>query len=219
MTPLQILLTLGYLGGFGAAAYGLYYLLVRVDRGSGPPAQRSTGIRGRADAGRPALEAPGRTGSTPSATVDSGASRVAVTDGDWRGPVSIAELLFSFDGRINRSEYLLTVVIFLPLAILNWVLASVDSDVANAAAIVIGLISIWPASAVLIKRWHDRNRSASWLLTLLVPFVNFVALPWIVVEVYFLKGTEGPNRFGADPVSPMASSDVRPLPGQDPGNP
>ena len=89
--------------------------------------------------------------------------------------------------------------------------------------------------AVFVKRMHDRNKSASWLLV-------FVALPWVLdvavlatgsvqglpqglfvgpvgiivrgvayviaclicfwafIELYFLRGTRGENRFGPDPL-------------------
>jgi uncharacterized membrane protein YhaH (DUF805 family) len=47
------------------------------------------------------------------------------------------------------------------------------------------------------KRWHDRDKSAWWILIGLIPFIGWI---WVLVEVGFLKGTDGPNRFGEDPV-------------------
>lgn len=58
-------------------------------------------------------------------------------------------------------------------------------------------ISLWPAVAAGTKRCHDRNRSSWFLLIGLVPYVG---VPWLILELGFLRGTSGPNRFGADPL-------------------
>ena len=87
----------------------------------------------------------------------------------------------------------------------------------------------WAYAAVAIKRLHDRNKSGWWL----VPYVGVVGLnvqfgQWLgdaqaftgpvagilllcgFIEMAFLRGTKGANRFGADPLpaqqtGPMAS--------------
>ncbi len=92
----------------------------------------------------------------------------------------------------------------------------------------------WPYAAVSIKRLHDRNKSGWWMIPFIVatglysefgdrlagfqvkPFVglvSFVLFIWSLVEMYFLTGTRGPNRFGPDPlapVTPMAPRDTGP---------
>ncbi len=127
---------------------------------------------------------------------------VATHAGGGRGPISIQQVLFSFSGRISRSEYLLKgVLIMLPFGILNNILLYVvKSEVSRMFAIFIGIISLWPVSALYVKRWHDRDRSAWWFLTILIPVVNLGFIIWIGVETYFLKGTDGTNRFGDDPL-------------------
>ena len=52
--------------------------------------------------------------------------------------------------------------------------------------------------AVLIKRWHDRNKSGFWLLINLLPVIGQV---WMVIELGVLPGTPGTNRFGPSPKS------------------
>jgi uncharacterized membrane protein YhaH (DUF805 family) len=118
------------------------------------------------------------------------------------GQRPVKEVLFSFKGRINRSDYWLKGFLYLlPFGILNNILAyGIRSSGARALAIVIGVACMWPGLALLTKRLHDRNRSALWLLTLLIPFVDLVFAVWIIIEVWFLKGTDGPNRFGPDSV-------------------
>jgi uncharacterized membrane protein YhaH (DUF805 family) len=117
-------------------------------------------------------------------------------------PRPISEVLFSFKGRISRSDYWLRgFLILLPIGIFNNILMyGVRSPGARALAMIIGLACTWPSLALLSKRLHDRNRRALWLLTLLIPFADIVFAVWILVEVWFLKGTDGPNRFGEDPL-------------------
>ncbi len=119
-----------------------------------------------------------------------------------RGPVTIANVLLSYRGRISRSEYWLKgYLILLPIGILaNILMYAIDSSGAKAVGIVFGLAGMYPGCAIAVKRWHDRNRSAWWFMTLLIPFVNIAAAIWVLVEIWFLKGTDGANRFGPDPL-------------------
>jgi uncharacterized membrane protein YhaH (DUF805 family) len=86
----------------------------------------------------------------------------------------------------------------------------------------------WSYAAASIKRLHDRNKSGWWIVPFIVAdglygqFGNrlggsyaavviglavHIAFIWGLVEMYFLKGTRGPNRFGPDPLAPR---DTRP---------
>lgn len=51
---------------------------------------------------------------------------------------------------------------------------------------------------------HDTNRSAWWLLLILLPIIGWI---WLFV-LYVLEGTRGPNRFGPDPKNPYGSEDI-----------
>ncbi len=64
--------------------------------------------------------------------------------------------------------------------------------------LVLTAVMIWPTICIYGKRFHDRDKSAWWVLISLVPIVGFI---WILVECGLLQGTEGPNRFGPDPVA------------------
>ncbi len=64
---------------------------------------------------------------------------------------------------------------------------------------VIGLIALWPSLAVAAKRWHDRDKSGWWVLISFIPILGFV---WTFIECGCMKGTEGDNRFGPDPLGP-----------------
>lgn len=57
------------------------------------------------------------------------------------------------------------------------------------------LATLIPNIAVNVRRLHDTDRSAWWLLIVLVPLVG--AIVWLVFMC--LDGTRGANRFGPDP--------------------
>jgi uncharacterized membrane protein YhaH (DUF805 family) len=90
------------------------------------------------------------------------------------------------------------------------------------------VIGMWFLTASTIKRLHDRNKSGWWIVPFfIVPglldrlsdwidaptaavFVSAIAFGltvWCFVELLFLRGTRGPNRFGPDPLAPR---DTRP---------
>ncbi|MDU4222351.1 MAG: DUF805 domain-containing protein [Enterobacter asburiae] len=61
--------------------------------------------------------------------------------------------------------------------------------------VLVGLLVLLPSWAVLFRRLHDTDRSAWWLLLLLIPLVG-----WIVILIFNCQsGTPGENRFGPDP--------------------
>lgn len=115
--------------------------------------------------------------------------------------MSYSQLYLSFEGRISRSTFWLK--FYLPLIIIQMLAFLVDYSTGNYNAeygygvisSIIGVLMIWPCIAIYVKRIHDRDRSGLFLLLLFVPVLNL----WPTVEILFLKGTEGPNRFGEDP--------------------
>ena len=150
---------------------------------------------------------------------------------NWRA------LLFSFSGRINRAKYwlasLLLILAFLvPLAVVYVItLLAAGTDavafLAIVAVLVIFIGIIVAGLAVAVKRLHDRDKSAWWLLLFyLAPgflgaigdmtgevgpifhVLGFAISIWALVELGFLRGTTGPNRFGPDP---LATAEARPV--------
>ena len=120
-------------------------------------------------------------------------------------------LLFSFQGRINRAKFWLIhiamdVVFFILMGIgFGAAALSGDPDAAMAAMGPTGVIAlllciplVWIGLAVSVKRWHDRNKSGWWILISLVPVIGGL---WFLIECGFLRGTVGPNTYGADPLA------------------
>ena len=120
-------------------------------------------------------------------------------------------LLFSFQGRINRAKFwLVHVAMWVVVAIVFSVIlgsAAMSSDpqaalqsvgaVGGIVLLVVYILALWIGLAIAAKRWHDRNKSAWWILIVFVPVVGSL---WYLIECGFLKGTTGPNKFCADPL-------------------
>jgi len=120
-------------------------------------------------------------------------------------------LLFSFQGRINRAKFWLVHVVMwvVVLVVFGAILgsAALSSDpqaalqsvglVGGLILLVVYILALWIGLAIAAKRWHDRNKSAWWILIVFVPAVGGL---WYLIECGFLKGTTGTNRFGSDPL-------------------
>jgi uncharacterized membrane protein YhaH (DUF805 family) len=90
------------------------------------------------------------------------------------------------------------------------------------------VVGMWFLAAATIKRLHDRDKSGWWIVPFFIApglldrlsdwidaptaavFVSAIAFGltiWCFVEMLWLRGTRGPNRFGLDPLAPR---DTRP---------
>lgn len=128
----------------------------------------------------------------------------------------------NFQGRAARSEYwFFALFVFIVAAILTGLLfATVDfntQQVSGLGYVVIAILAVFylailiPSIAVAVRRLHDRNMSGWWYLGFIVlsaiPFVGVVASIAMLV-IFCLKGTDGDNRFGPDPLRPAARADI-----------
>ena len=124
--------------------------------------------------------------------------------------MSWLQLLFSFSGRIPRLRYWIGFAFLLmgliaenallpPEAFVKFMpLVEAQADplaILKLPALIEIAIVTWIIAAVSVKRCHDRNRSALYLLLYFVPLVGQL---WILTELGFFPGTHGPNRFGPD---------------------
>lgn len=107
--------------------------------------------------------------------------------------VTIAQLLLSPEGRVNRQKYIL---INLALGFItvpaNYILVNISFF-----AYLVAILGVTYVSLILsIKRAHDRDISGHFCWLLFVPIVSL----WPCIVLIFMKGTDGNNRFGADPL-------------------
>ena len=105
--------------------------------------------------------------------------------------------LLSFKGRVSRAPFLafnLAVTIF--YFGMLFVLGRDETDSEEITVLFMVAFLLWPSLAVQVKRWHDLNKSG-W-------FILFNLIPFGVIVTFFvnalLPGTNGPNRFGEDPL-------------------
>ncbi len=113
------------------------------------------------------------------------------------------QILFSFQGRIRRAHYwagfgvqmLLAFVIVVPIFIMA-ASDSGNSEALPAVSVILMLVVyffiIWISLATQAKRWHDRNKSAWWILINLIPYIGGL---WAFIECGCLPGVE-PNTYG-----------------------
>jgi uncharacterized membrane protein YhaH (DUF805 family) len=110
--------------------------------------------------------------------------------------------VWSFQGRIGRATFWVRLILANVLAVIAGMMISAiisSQDLAAAFAgllVILGFVAlIWFALALQVKRWHDLDFSG-WMVLL---NFTFIAIPFTFIYLGFFKGTEGPNRFGADP--------------------
>ncbi len=126
------------------------------------------------------------------------------------------DLLFGFNGRIRRSHYWLAAigagvvlgfVYALVAMLLGGAMFAARAGGGGAAAgglglvamllfLAVAVIGVWIGLALQIKRWHDRDKSAVWVLINFIPLIGGL---WALIECGFMDGTPGPNRFGPSP--------------------
>ncbi|MDP3084907.1 MAG: DUF805 domain-containing protein [Rubrivivax sp.] len=118
-------------------------------------------------------------------------------------PMSPLRIFLDPRGRIARREFWLYGVLALfGLTLLLQTLLAVARVPSGTASTWVQMLLLWPAVAVSIKRWHDRDKSGWWVLIVLLPLVGWL---WALIDNGFLAGTRGANRFGDDPVQPLNS--------------
>ncbi|MBA8833707.1 uncharacterized membrane protein YhaH (DUF805 family) [Rhizobium leguminosarum] len=129
----------------------------------------------------------------------------------------------TFSGRASRSEYwwfmlfygLALLALIIPAFVLAFAFSGGGAVSPIHYTVVIWLLFILaiflPLISLQVRRFHDRNISGWWYLALFigcyVPYVGLLAGVAIFV-VSVLPGTEGPNKFGADPLRPEIRSEV-----------
>ena len=87
--------------------------------------------------------------------------------------------IFSFEGRINRTSFLFTLI---PLFIVSFF---VRIGVIVYGIPILGVIffipAIWIAIATYVKRWHDLGKSGWMALLLFIPFLNILVFIYLCV--------------------------------------
>lgn len=134
--------------------------------------------------------------------------------------MTLNEIFFSYNGRLNRRPYILSnLCIYIPSAIFQYA-------VLGRSSIIVSTLVLWPAGALATKRAHDRGHSSGWVLSLFwipsilmlvmrlpisavklsdmmqgaVLWLLLIPLMWVSIELLFFRGQNGSNDFGPDPL-------------------
>ena len=141
-------------------------------------------------------------------------------------PRTIKQRFFSFSGRVSRAGFwrdmLLLIACHILLGVIALLLVAHDYNIVSVILyVILSLVPHWNAHAVMAKRYHDLGRTgwwacSYWVALLLAGIISHLGvdnriatLLWIIVlikqfiELGFLKGTAGSNRFGEDTLKPV----------------
>jgi uncharacterized membrane protein YhaH (DUF805 family) len=143
-------------------------------------------------------------------------------------------LFLSFEGRINRAKYWLGMISLAIISIILGVLIGAVFGIGTLGLFLVLVVTIalfYPAYAVAAKRFQDRGKPGTTALYGLIPVLIFSILPvfgltgtpeepnllgwlgalvqlgvgiWFLIELGILKGTQGPNQYGPDPLAGRA---------------
>jgi uncharacterized membrane protein YhaH (DUF805 family) len=127
------------------------------------------------------------------------------------------EVFTSFEGRIGRQTFWLSsILLMILITVFGGIIVmlfgtKIPQDemmqgyhmyysfglVGGILMTILSFFYLWAGIALSIKRWHDRNKSGWWILIGFVPLIGGL---WVLIECGFLKGTDGPNNYGPDPL-------------------
>ncbi|MCL4141288.1 UNVERIFIED_CONTAM: hypothetical protein GTU68_007653 [Idotea baltica] len=79
--------------------------------------------------------------------------------------------------------------------VLALTLGNAIGGIVSIALMIFSLGSLLPGIAVAIRRMHDIDKPALWVLIGLIPLVG----GFILIYFFVQEGTKGPNQYGADP--------------------
>ena len=150
---------------------------------------------------------------------------------DW------GHLFFKFNGRINRAKFWIAVLVYTVINVVLAILGIVtdQSGVFQAINGMLAIVIFISSLAVGVKRLHDRDKSGwylvlfyivpsvlvfaailvgtimedSFMIAALLGLVAFAIGVWAFVEMGYLRGTVGANRYGPDPLASAAIPPIR----------
>ena len=110
----------------------------------------------------------------------------------------------NFNDRASRSEFwywaLFALLVAIGASIIDSIVA--PANVYGPISGLMGLASFLPGLAVSVRRLHDGDRSGWFVLLHFIPLIgSIILLIW-----FCTRGTDGPNRFGPDPLQPAATA-------------
>ncbi|WP_230353685.1 DUF805 domain-containing protein [Lelliottia sp. WAP21] len=113
---------------------------------------------------------------------------------DWY--LKVLNNYFGFNGRARRKEYWMFFLINTLISLaLSGAVVMLDVWILGFIPFLYYFATFIPTWAVTFRRLHDTERSAWWLLLIVIPVIGPLVLLCFLCE----QGTVGDNRFGANP--------------------
>jgi len=106
---------------------------------------------------------------------------------------------FDFKGRSTRSEYLFF-VLFYTLGTIFWAAAATFLGTTHTKAIFMALLGLYmmihiiPSLSLIVRRLHDINKSAWWILISFIPFIGPITM-----FIFTLIDSKEDNKYGVNP--------------------
>ncbi|WP_299263924.1 DUF805 domain-containing protein [uncultured Psychrosphaera sp.] len=129
--------------------------------------------------------------------------------------VNMKEVLLSTSGRLSRKQYWILMLMIMSVAVplfSMFLSATVNLNynpennkntdffiIKQIVLCVLSLIPLWFSVVIYIKRFHDFNKTGWFTLVLFIPVVG------VLISIFYLglvRGTEGENKYGDDPLTP-----------------
>lgn len=112
--------------------------------------------------------------------------------------LSITKKYFEVNGRANRKEYIVFVLLHSILIIflfLPFVIASELTSIPILSIVIdiMGIYILIPCITIVIRRLHDLNVNGKWV-------IFYSIFPPLLLTLCFFKGTPEPNRYGEPPI-------------------
>jgi len=108
--------------------------------------------------------------------------------------MKLIEFLFSFQGRIGRTQFWLIQFVELGVVLIA---ANAVGPKAEGAMVAAALVCTAMFTSSGVRRWHDLGRTGWWQLLMLLPFgIGVILILWICGVT---RGEENANLYGAKP--------------------
>lgn len=120
--------------------------------------------------------------------------------------ISLEERFLSTKGRINRKIFILYAIsfilfcLFLIIPTLLIVISTTDEIIVDISASIVSTLielALLPSLFLGIKRLHDLDKSAVWIVLYVIPLINILFFIYLCLR----RGTIGDNKYGKDPLT------------------
>ena len=147
---------------------------------------------------------------TSSSSNDGGSTQYGGSGDNPPARKTFKDKFFAYEGRLNRKAFIIRALIIWVLSIIIQAIVGAVFDPQRSLEafmgvyLVVSLPLTVSAIMMIIRRLHDTDHSGWWWFILIIPLANIYGL----YLLYIKKGTEGLNRFGANPIVNGKGEDV-----------